>query len=149
MQNASNAQHLKCPICNTIYGTLTGDMPPGEMKIKHIKKSCDSYNCGTIQINYRFPRGTQNGIQYSGTDRVAYLPNNEEGNKILQLLQISWERKLTFTIGTSVASGRTDAVIWNGVHHKTRMNGGATQFGYPDPGYFTRVAEELAAKGIL
>jgi len=39
-------------------------------------------------------------------------------------------------------------VVWNGVHHKTNLSGGAAYFGYPDPTYFNRVKEELAAKGV-
>lgn len=29
-----------------------------------------------------------------------------------------------FTVGTSVTSGRSNVVIWNGIHHKTSVTGG-------------------------
>ena len=40
----------------------------------------------------------------------------------------------------------SNCVIWNGVHHKTNLGGGASHYGYPDS---TRVKEELAVKGIF
>ncbi|CAN0380565.1 unnamed protein product [Phaeothamnion confervicola] len=58
------------------------------------------------------------------------------------------ERRLTFTVGTSITTGRSNCVVWNGVHHKTSIGGGSASFGYPDPTYLDRVKEELAAKGI-
>jgi len=36
-----------------------------------------------------------------------------------------------FTIGTSVTTGMKDVVVWNGIHHKTSMKGGAANYGYP------------------
>ena len=51
-------------------------------------------------------------------------------------------------MGTSVTTGRKNTVVWNGIHHKTNLYGGATNFGYPDKSYFNRVKEELAAKGV-
>lgn len=32
---------------------------------------------------------------------------------------------------------------------KTSPSGGATSFGYPDPGYFTRVKTEFEEKGVV
>lgn len=52
-------------------------------------------------------------------------------------------------MGRSVTSGMDNQIVWNGIHHKTRHNGGAANFGYPDPTYLKRVKEELAAKGII
>ena len=86
---------------------------------------CSGYNCGTIIIEYQFPSGRlPNGKHYHGTSRVAYLPNNKEGNEVLKLLKLCFDRRLTFTVGTSVTTGMTDCVVWNGVHHKTSLTGG-------------------------
>jgi deltex-like protein len=88
--------------------------------------------CGTITISYRFSGGTQGpnhphpGKPYQGTSRTAYLPNNDEGRKVLKLLRKAFEQKLTFTIGQSHTTGRDDCVIWNDIHHKTSMAGGPT-----------------------
>ena len=63
------------------------------------------------------------------------------------MLRVAWDRRLTFTIGTSVTSGMTDTVVWNEIHHKTSINNHSGH-GYPDPGYLDRVVLELAAQGV-
>lgn len=137
---------FKCPNCQTIYGLFLGSMPPGTFWVE-VK---DNMHCqgfpkdGTIIIHYHF----DSGRNYSGTSRTCYLPNNEKGRDVLALLKIAFDRKLTFVIGTSVTTGQKNTVVWNGIHHKTSMSGGATNFGYPDDNYFNRVEEELAAKGV-
>ena len=126
-------------------------MPPGKMRVKIDKniKLDGYYNKDTIVIDYNFHRGILDGIQYSGTHRISYLPNTEEGREILGMLKIAFERKLTFVVGTSVTTGKQNTVVWNGIHHKTITSGGPTNYGYPDPTYFNRVTQELAAKGII
>lgn len=47
----------------------------------------------------------RNGISYSGTSRTAYLPDNQEGREVLILLKLAFDRKLIFTLGTSVTTG--------------------------------------------
>jgi len=64
------------------------------------------------------------------------LPDNEEGREVAKLLEISFQRKLTFTVGDSVTTGHKHVIVWNGIHHKTNTVGGPTQYGYPDPTYF-------------
>jgi hypothetical protein len=44
------------------------------------------------------------GRPYSGTSRMAYLPDNEEGHTVLQLLTVSFQRRHTFTVGTRLLS---------------------------------------------
>jgi len=150
--NSMTGSHIKCPNCTRIYGVMTGDQPPGTMNT-YIDKNlhCAGYpKCGTITIQYSFPSGKlPNGKNYSGTSRIAYLPDNDEGREVLRLLKLSFERKLTFTVGTSVTTGRKDTVVWNGVHHKTNISGGSAMFGYPDPTYFDRVKLELASRGVF
>lgn len=68
---------------------------------------------------------------------------------MLQLLKEAFDRKLIFTVGRSVTTGLDNQVVWNGIHHKTSVSGGAANFAYPDPTYLTRVKEELACKGIV
>jgi deltex len=72
------------------------------------------------------------------------LPNNEEGTQVLKLLQVAFKRRLIFTVGDSVTTGRKNVPgernsilivnlnkliffvpVWNGIHHKTNMDGGA------------------------
>ena len=91
-------------------------------------------SCGSITITYKFEDGVQGpehpspGTRYAGTTQTAYLPNNEEGNKVCKLLQKAFQQKLTFTIGLSLISGVDNAITWNDIHHKTRRFGGATRY---------------------
>jgi deltex-like protein len=64
----------------------------------------------------------------------------------MTLLVKAFERRLTFIVGTSVTTGRTNTVVWSGIHHKTSMHGGP--FGYPDDKYLNRVTLELADRGV-
>ena len=142
---------FKCAVCQKIYGIIIGDMPPGIMSARIDKnlRCAGYYKDDTIVINYSFQGGkTKDGNYYSGTARTSYLPNNKEGREILGMLKIAFDRKLTFTIGTSVTTGQKNTVIWNGIHHKTSTSGGIQYYGYPDPTYFNRIKEELASKGI-
>jgi len=52
------------------------------------------------------PEHPNPGQPYNGTQRTAYLPDNDIGREVLELLQIAWERKLLFTIGRSVTTGK-------------------------------------------
>lgn len=61
---------------------------------------------------------------------------------------MAWDRKLTFTIGTSVTTGATDTIVWNEIHHKTESTSNHSGHGYPDPHYLDRVLLELAAQGV-
>ena len=119
-------------------------MPYGTFNAYKFNQRCQGYNCDSIVIQYNFP----NGQGYTGTSRTCYLPNNKEGREVLALLYIAFQRKLTFVVGTSITTGRKNTVVWNGIHHKTSLYGGPTYFGYPDPNYFNRVKEELAARGV-
>ena len=145
----------QCPLCFMVYGPLKGNQPKGQMFDSFQSTSLPGFgSCATIVISYRFAGGMQGpdhpnpGKPYAGTSRTAYLPNNDEGRKVLKLLRKAFAQKLTFTIGRSNTTGREDSVIWNDIHHKTAMTGGPTEYGYPDPDYLKRVTDELAAKGI-
>ena len=142
---------FKCAICQKIYGIIMGNMPPGTISAKFDEKlKCAGFpNNGTIELSYNFKSGKINGKSYAGTSRMTFIPNTKEGRIVLGLLKIAFDRKLTFTIGTSVTTGQQDCVVWNGIHHKTQVSGGATNYGYPDPTYFNRVTKELAAKGVI
>ena len=62
------------------------------------------------------------------------------------MLRLAFDRKLIFTVGTSATSGRDNVIIWNGIHHKTKITDSV--YGYPDPHYLERVEHELNAFGI-
>ena len=98
---------------------------------------CDGYpdSNGTIVIHYYFPDGNYHGQNYKGTSRKCYLPYTKEGIEALALLKACFLRRHTFKIGTSITTGRQNCTIWV-IHHKTSVDGGATNFGYPDDDYF-------------
>ncbi|XP_041329542.1 E3 ubiquitin-protein ligase DTX3L [Pyrgilauda ruficollis] len=144
-----------CPVCNTVCGVLTGNQPEGTMSTRKISLSLPGYpNCGTIQIDYDMHGGIQTsshpnpGQRYGPAYRRAYLPDNKEGREILQLLKRAFRQKLIFTVGQSRTTGEQNVITWNDIHHKTAMQGGPSQFGYPDSSYLQRVRSELKAKGI-
>lgn len=148
----------KCGLCGTFYVPKNGTQPDGSMSVREYPPGrmplSGHEREGTIIISYNFPSGIQGpqhpspGARFSGTSRTAYLPDNSEGRDVLRLLRLCFDRKHTFTVGTSVTTGQSNCVVWNGVHHKTNTSGGSSYFGYPDPTYFQRVKQELAAKGI-
>ncbi|NXP30898.1 DTX3L ligase, partial [Leiothrix lutea] len=144
-----------CPVCNTVCGVLIGNQPEGTMSTKTIRLSLPGYpKCDTIQIDYNMKGGIQTsshpnpGQYYGPAHRIAYLPDNEEGREILQLLRKAFDQKLIFTVGQSRTTGQQSVITWNDIHHKTALKGGPTRFGYPDPFYLQRVRSELKAKGI-
>jgi len=147
----------KCPTCSNFYGEEIGDQPlNGVMAVRSSPVPLPGYlNCGTLELFYHFPRGTQTaahpnpGVPYMGTQRRAFLPNNTQGRKVARLLLRAFDNRVSFTVGTSLTTGRPNCVIWNGIHHKTNRDGGPHLFGYPDPCYLNRVTLELAAKGIV
>ncbi|CAF1071461.1 unnamed protein product [Adineta steineri] len=148
----------QCPCCFTIYGEIRGNQPlNGTMTIdtsKHRLPGFEHDSRGTIRIVYHFPNGIQDeshpnpGTPYHGTTRTAYLPENREGRHVLSLLQKAFELQQIFTVGQSRTTGYDNVITWNDIHHKTNVNGGMENFGYPDKTYLNRVKQELAAKGI-
>ncbi|XP_067995160.1 E3 ubiquitin-protein ligase DTX3L [Melanerpes formicivorus] len=144
-----------CPLCQTVYGLVEGNQPKGSMSSTTIPASLPGYPYyGTIVITYVMQGGIQTinhpnpGKPYSGTRRIAYLPDNTEGREILQLLRRAFNQKLIFTVGQSCTTGEQNVITWNDIHHKTSTTGGPSKFGYPDPHYLQRVRSELKAKGI-
>lgn len=69
-------------------------------------------------------------------------------HQILRLLMVAFQRRLTFTVATSVTTGLQNAVVWNEIHHKTELGYNARGHGYPDPSYFDNVLAELASQGV-
>ena len=86
----------------------TGDMPAGTMQWTtdpNTKLSGFEDLNYTIIVSYKFPNGVKNGTNYTGTRRTAFLPGNEAGKEALGLLITSFQRKLTFIVGTSLTTG--------------------------------------------
>lgn len=122
----------KCPFCGQIFGKMIGNQPlNGSMKFSIVSLMIPGFNdCDSaIQITYDIPPGIQGkehpnpGVAYYGANRIAYLPNNKEGQRALQLLKKAFDQRLIFTIGRSVTTGLDNCVTWNDIHHKTQING--------------------------
>ena len=64
------------------------------------------------------------GQWYKGIQRSGYVPNNEKGRLVAKLLNVAFSRRLVFTIGRSRTTGKDGVIIWNDIHHKTRIYGG-------------------------
>jgi len=143
-----------CPICKARYGIRTGTMPAGTFTSRVMPHSCQGFDCKTISISWNIPGGVQTeihpnpGQRYSGATRTGYLPFNEKGRLVWALMKLAFERRLMFTVGYSITRRRDNVVIWNEIHAKTSMHGGATNWGYPDESYLDRVIDELRAKGV-
>ncbi|KAJ8681393.1 hypothetical protein QAD02_017180 [Eretmocerus hayati] len=149
--------YIQCPVCRMIYGEKRGNQPSGSMNWTRLPRSLPGFpNTKTIQITYDIPSGIQGpehphpGQTYYavGFPRVCYLPDTELGRRVLRLLQIAFDRRLVFTIGRSVTTGREDVVTWNGIHHKTELGPSTSGYGYPDVTYLDRTLSELAAHGV-
>ncbi|KAK7915951.1 hypothetical protein WMY93_011712 [Mugilogobius chulae] len=95
-----------CPICKDVFGLVEGDQPKGTMKWRNSPLPLPGFErCGSIEITYDIPSGTQTnkhpnpGKMYTGLHRMAYLPDNKEGNEVLKLLKKAFDQKLIFTVG--------------------------------------------------
>lgn len=87
------------------------------------------------------------GAAYPAESREAFVPHNLDGRKLVDLLIRAWQRGMTFSIGTSVTTGRNGVVVWTGIPHKTAVRGGPP-FAYPDRHYVQECLKELKARGI-
>ncbi|KAL3101999.1 hypothetical protein niasHS_003408 [Heterodera schachtii] len=147
----------QCPLCMLWYGECVGYQPANAtMTVKQVPGYVAGHRDakGFHEITYHIPAGIQidghirPGQPYSSTTRIAYLPNNREGTLVLKMLQLAFTRRLIFTIGDSVTTGRKNVPVWNNIHHKTNKKGGPQNYGYPDPSYLGRVREELMMVGV-
>lgn len=146
----------QCPACKKRYGIVTGNMPRGKMLVNRLDMHLPGFEKNkTLEITFDFPSGRQGddhpnpGARYSSDHRVAYLPDSEEGKHVLSLLKKAWNRKLLFTIGTSVTRGLDGCIIYNGVHFKSVPYATPSEpWGWPDPTYLHRVVQELNEKGV-
>ena len=122
-----------CSVCRKPLRAVVGNQPANATMSHSVTRSTSILGYpgfGMITITYHVPDGVQTqehpnpGKRYHGTTCTAYLPNNAEGREVLQLLRRAFKARLIFTIGTSRTSGLSNAVIWNGIHHKTTTSGG-------------------------
>jgi deltex-like protein len=148
---------LICPMCRvpvTSASSPQGTSPSGTLSVRRISTPCPGFAATTsstssLELVYELLDGIQKvyhdhpGQPFRGNQRWAYLPDNPEGNDLLQRLVYAFQHGLTFRVGTSLTTGRTNQVVWASIHHKTSLQGGS--FGFPDPTYLDRCHDELDA----
>ena len=150
------ASQANCPVCRAAVGEPSGKCPTGTMTLDfRNRRPCPGFphSDGTIRIDYRIPNGVQQsyhenpGMKYKGTIRRAYLPDCEEGRDLLARLVFAWQHGLTFTVGTSLATGQSNTVTWTSIHHKTALDGNSPH-SFPDPNYMTNCHASLDAHNV-
>jgi len=144
--------HPRCPVCRQCpSGTARGHSPSGDLLItRTFAFRCAGFGDTTrsIVLTYRLRPGVQKayhpnpGQRYEGTTRIAYLPENQDGESLLKRLEYAWTRGLTFDVGKSLTTGRESVITWASIHHKTSSSGSSVH-GFPDPRYFINCNEEL------
>ena len=109
----------KCPVCRKNTTEPQGKMPSGKMTIELDKNlACEGYEPGTWLIRYSMKAGVQKayhynpGVPYPSTVRKAFIPNTKEGRNLLKRVTYAFSRGLTFTVGTSLTSGKDNVIIW-------------------------------------
>uniref|UniRef100_A0A8C6E6C7 E3 ubiquitin-protein ligase n=1 Tax=Moschus moschiferus TaxID=68415 RepID=A0A8C6E6C7_MOSMO len=136
-ENAKEKKTKMSSLTQSQKGTRPSEKPPD---VKGLHDAVDS--------RLQMKKHPNPGKRFSGIQRTAYLPDNKEGNEVLDLLCRAFDQKLIFTVGESRTSGVSDVITWNDIHHKTSRTGGPERYGYPDPNYLKRVKQELKDKGI-
>lgn len=74
--------------------------------------------------------------------------SNLDGQALLKRLKYAFLHGLTFTVGTSLTTGRDNQCTWASIHHKTSRTGGVRSHGFPDADYFNNCNAELDALGV-
>jgi deltex-like protein len=143
----------KCPSCRQPVGEPQGRSPSGTMSIAlppaPTRTDRPGHKVKAITITYEIPSGTQlsyhenPGTFYTGTTRVAYLPDTPEGRQLLTRLKYAWTHGLIFRVDTSLTTGAHNVVTWASIHHKTSLSEGP--HGFPDPNYFDNCNGSLDA----
>jgi deltex-like protein len=144
-----------CPICRSKLVEPFGNCPKGTLTVVlNNRRRCKGHQFyGTYELTYQIPDGIQSnchdspGRRFRGTVRKAFVPNvPSAGRDLVKRLQYAFAHGLTFTVGTSLTSGKSNVVVWTSIHHKTSASG--QPYGFPDPGYFFNCNDELDAAGV-
>lgn len=142
--------HFNCKVCHEKEQTPRGIR--GEMKKSKLSISLPGHSKdGVNKITYRIPDGIQGdghptpGKPFKGGIFEAYLPDNDRARKLLPRLEKAFKQGLTFTV---TGKGTEARVTWDCIPHKTSLQGGKSENGYPDSNYLTRLSGILTSKGI-
>eukprot|EP00438_Fugacium_kawagutii_P028007 Skav236478 [mRNA] locus=scaffold1440:95236:97566:+ [translate_table: standard] len=140
-------QRPTCPTCGQFFGDRMGSMPDGSMAWNWSRAPLAGHRCATIILHFNFRSGiSPEGQNYEGRSQHAYLPDNDEGRKLLAMFQLAFRRRVLFSLTQSLTTQ-----LWQptfAIHLKTSMSGGPAMHGYPDDQYFDSATEELRLAGI-
>uniref|UniRef100_A0A914XYI8 E3 ubiquitin-protein ligase n=1 Tax=Panagrolaimus superbus TaxID=310955 RepID=A0A914XYI8_9BILA len=133
-------KNLPCSIClNDLVGSAgNGEEDPASLEtdpVVRMKMCTHEFHKSCIETCFETKKDAHYGVPFSGTTRTAYVPNDEGGRHVLNLLRKAFEHRHIFTIGDSITTGVHNVPVWV-IHHKT------------NPGYYERVIEELGTVGI-
>lgn len=126
IKDALNADP-KCPVCHRTVQKQKDRSPSGTMTIATNPVKCSGFEpCArSILITYSMPSCIQKsyhenpGQRYQGPTRNAYLPDDEDGRKLLKRLKNAWIHGLVFTIGTLLTTRQPNCITWASIRHKT------------------------------
>ncbi|XP_063624736.1 protein deltex [Cydia splendana] len=116
---------IECLVCGRVYGQDTraapqGEQPAGSMAWRLEPTALPGHDCGSILVTYNFQSGRQGprqpapGAPYYavGFPRHSLLPDTPLGRQVLAALRTAWERRVLFTVATSLTTGREHVVAW-------------------------------------
>ncbi|XP_952207.1 uncharacterized protein TA13580 [Theileria annulata] len=148
--------NVVCPLCNCVSLTGKGPSPPGKMSW-NVKKDLKLLSNGTfittIEIKYKMKSGIQlrwhpnPGKPYRGVFKKAFLPITADYLFILRMLIMAFLDGQTFRVEDSMEDN-CGSIEWNGIEHKTNLEGGIEKGGFPDNNYKSRVIENILSKGL-
>jgi hypothetical protein len=136
-----------CPTCRRRYSIKIGTGPKiGTMTWTSIVLQPHGETCPwSIQMTFHFPSGTDEaGRAYQERSVIAYLPDNNLGNHVLELLKTAFRRRVLFRVGESQTERGLYWPAFTNIHLKT----GAEGHCYPDETYLPRVIAELEQSGV-
>ncbi|KAM4597998.1 uncharacterized protein ACJ7VT_021547 isoform 2-T4 [Polymixia lowei] len=142
--------HVHCRVCSKTEQMSQGIRGTMSFSELHISLPGHSKFC-TVKITYCIPNGIQGeghpspGLPFQGGLFEAYLPLCEMTKKLLPRLKEAFNLGLTFTVDGQAPGAK---VCWDGIPHKTSLQGGKSGNGYPDSSYLTRLSEVLTSHGI-
>lgn len=114
--------------------------------------TCLGFDQGTIVIKYIIKKDKQRAFHpnpgefHSHLQRVAFLPDNPEGNDVLKRLEGAFLRGQTFCVGPKTTDSLPNEVDWV-IPHKTLLATGEN--GFPDPNFFDSVKNVLDAFELM
>ena len=150
----------KCPWCGHAYA-IPGPQPTGTMEISYDAHECCAGHepFETIVIHYEFPAAVQTERMYTPDNfydrdfRTVYLPADETGARCAQWLIAAFNQGKLFKVAWSNTREGV-YVVWNGIHQKTRRNGGFANHGWPDEttkdhsGHLDRLISECKKENV-